>query len=406
MQLTDIGIKRLKPSGSATGEKYSDGRGLYLHVKPGGKYWRLNYSFGGKAKTLALGVYPDVPLVLARERRDAARALLVQGMDPAVAKIKDKLSQAAQAANSFEAVALDWLEKSRAERNEVTQARILRWLELDVFGPLGKLSMADIGPRDVLAVLRSMEARNSFSQARSVKGSIGQIFRFAVASGLAERDVTADLKGALVTRSKSNYSALTEPDSVGAMLRAMDDYASPMTRSAMQLSALFFCRSQEVRAMEWAEIDLDAALWCIPAAKMKMKRDHMVPICTQALQILRTLQGLTGRERYVFKSAVASSGHLSKNTMNKALRSMGITGDMHTHHGFRAMARTLMDEVMEVRADLLEHQLAHKVPGVLGPAYNRSKYLDQRRVMMQDYADYLDRLRRGADVIALPLKAA
>jgi len=403
MALTDTFVKNSKANGTAAGEKHADGQGLYLHVKEAGKYWRMAYRFDGKQKTLALGVYPSVSLLKARQRRDKARELLADGIDPGAAKQEAKQAQAAIRANTFENVARDWLAKTKAERAQLTQEKVTAWLEKDAFPWLGAMPISAIGPRDVLATVRKIEARGAIHTAHRVTQLCGQVFRFAVATGSAERDITQDLRGALSKPVKKHYAALTEPKQVGDLMRAIFNYTGhQQVIAALKLSPLVFVRPGELRGAEWAEIDLDASEWRIPGSKMKMKVDHLVPLSTQAVEILKGMKLLTGHRRYVFPSIGRSEDRpMSENTINSALHGMGITKEMHTAHGFRATARTIMDEVMGERVDLIEHQLAHAVKDANGRAYNRTAHLPARKTMMQRWADYLDKLRIGADVIPI-----
>lgn len=403
MVLTNIFIKNVKHTGATSGDKYTDGRALYLLVNAVGKYWRMDYRFVDKRKTLALGVYPDVGLAKARLRRDKAREQLADGIDPAVAKREEKQEQADAAANTFEAVARIWLTKTAAKRAEVTQSRITTLLEKDVFPFIGHMPISTIKPRDVLdRAVRKIETRGSIDTAHRAKQICGQIFRYAVAIGLAERDVTTDLRGALSAIPESHFAAITEPKQAGELMRSIFDYTGhPCTVVALKLSPLVFVRPGELRTAEWAEIDLDTAEWRIPASKMKMKVDHLVPLSAQSVELLRSVQPITGHGRYVFPSLRTGERPMSENTINAALRGMGYSKEVHTAHGFRALARTIMDEVMGERVDLIEHQLAHAVKDPNGRAYNRTAHLPARRVMMQNWANYLDKLRTGADVIAI-----
>ena len=403
MALTDTFVRQAKATGKATGDKYTDGGGMYLLVKAPGKYWRMDYSFQGKRKTLALGVYPSVTLAKARQRRDKAREQLADGVDPGIAKREEKRAKADAAANTFEAVSREWLVKTSNKRAAVTQAKVTSWLEKDVFPFIGKLPIASIKAKDVLdEVARRMEARGIHESAHRIVQICSQVFRYAVAVGVVERDVTADLKGALAAVEKANYAAITEPKQVGQLMRSIYAYAGhPCAVAGLKLSPLVFVRPGELRAAEWAEMDLDAAEWRIPAAKMKMKVEHVVPLSRQAVDILRALQPFTGHGRYVFPSIRTGERCMSENTINAALRGMGYPKDVMTAHGFRAMARTIMDEVLEERTDLIEHQLAHMVKDPNGRAYNRTAHLPARRAMMQRWADYLDKLRIGAEVIPL-----
>ena len=406
MALTDTFTKNVKHKGARAGEKYADGGNMYLLVTAAGKYWRMNYRYLGKQKTLALGVYPTTPLVDARGARDKARKLLAKGIDPGVAKREDQQAREDAAANTFETVARAWLSKSSAKRAAVTQERITTMFENDVFPFIGGTPISELGPRTILEkVLRKVEARGSIDTAHRVLQNCGQAFRYAVAVGLAERDVTADLRGALAAIPESHFAAITEPAMAGQLLRSIADYSGhPCTVGALKLLPMVFVRPGELRTAEWVEIDLEAAEWRIPGSKMKMKVDHLVPLSKQALQILRDMQPISGHGKYVFPSLRTGERPMSDNTMNAALRGMGYTTEVHTAHGFRAMARTIMDEVLGERVDLIEHQLAHKVKDALGTAYNRTKHLPERRKMMQRWADYLDKLRVGAEVI--PFKTA
>jgi integrase len=408
MALTETFVKNSKSKGSPTGEKYADGGNMYLLVSPKGKYWRMNYRFAGKQKTLALGVYPATSLADARKLRDSARSQLAKDIDPSTAKREDKQAKADLAANTFELVARTWLKKTAVKRKDVTQDRITTLLEHDVFPFIGNLPIHAIGPRDVLdKAVRKIEARGSIDTAHRAKQICGQIFRYAVAVGLAERDVTADLRGALADIPKSHFAAITEPKKAGELMRSLFNYTGhKCTVAALKLSPLVFVRPGELRKAEWAEIDLEAAEWRIPGSKMKMKVDHIVPLSTQAVEILRSVHPISGHGRYVFPSLRTGERPMSDNTINAALRGLGYSKDVHTAHGFRAMARTIMDEVLGERVDFIEHQLAHTVKDPNGRAYNRTAHLPARREMMQRWADYLDKLRVGADVVAIPTKAA
>lgn len=402
MALTDTFIKNAKSNGTGAGVKHTDGGGMYLLVKSAGKYWRMSYRFAGKQKTLALGVYPAVSLAKARQRRESARELLADGIDPSAAKSQEKQARASAAVNTFEAVAREWLMKTATQRMTTTQSKITTWLEKDVIPYIGKMPIADVGPRDVLAALRKMEARGALDSVQRVKQICGQVFRYAVATGSAERDVTQDLKGALAKATPGNFAAITEPIKAGELMRSIFDYSGHhCTVAALKLSPLVFVRPGELRTAEWAEIDLGVAEWRIPGIKMKMKADHIVPLCSQAVAILLDLQAITGHGKFVFPSIRTGERPMSENTINAALRGMGYAADVHSAHGFRAMARTIMDEVLGERVDLIEHQLAHAVKDPNGRAYNRTAHLPARRLMMQRWGDHLDKLRMGATVIPL-----
>ena len=402
MALADTFVRQVKHTGKAAGDKYADGGGMYLLVKAGGKYWRQDYTYIGKRKTLALGVYPAVTLAQARKRRDKARELLADGIDPGIAKREEKQAKAAAAGNTFEAVAEQWLKATAAKRAAITQDKVSTWLRKDVFPYIGKMPITTIGPRDVLAVVRKMEARGVIDSAKRVAQICGQVFRYAVAEGTAERDVTADLRGAFQHAEKKHYAAITDPAKLGELLRSIHAYTGhPGTVAAMKLAPMVFLRPGELRAGEWAEIDLEAGEWRIPAARMKMGNDHIVPLSRQAVEILRSLHPITGHGRFVFPSLRTGERPMSENTLNACLRAMGYSNEVHTAHGFRATARTIMDEVLGERVDLIEHQLAHAVKDANGRAYNRTAHLPARRDMMQRWSDHLDRLRKGADVVPI-----
>jgi integrase len=399
MPLTDTFVKHVKPVKPA-GDKYADGDGMYLLVKPAGKYWRMDYRYLGKRKTLALGVYPEVSLAKARKRRETARELLADGIDPGVVKQEEKHARINAAMHTFEVVARTWLKKTAANRAPSTQEKVSTWLEKNVFPFIGDKPITAIGPRDVLTAVQKMEARGAVDSAHRVKQICGQVFRYAVASGLAERDVTVDLKGALAAVPKGNYAAITEPKQVGDLMRSIYAYAGhPYATAALKLAPLVFVRPGELQSAEWGEIDLDAAEWRIPGSKMKMGVDHIVPLSKQAVEILRAMHTLTGHNKYVFPSIRTGERCMSENTLNAALRSMGYSKETMTAHGFRAMARTILDEVLGERVDFIEHQLAHIVKDPNGRAYNRTAHLLARRTMMQRWADFLDKLRNGADIV-------
>lgn len=405
MALADTFVKRIKHTGRPAGEKHTDGAGMYLLVKASGKYWRMDYAYLEKRKTMALGIYPAVSLAQARQRREQVRAQLAEGVDPMQAKREHVQVDIRAATHSFKAVAYDWLVKTSAARSPATQAKITAWLEKDLIPFLGAMPVSLIGPRDVLAALRKMEARGALESVHRVKQVCGQVFRYAVATGSAERDVTQDLKGALAKPKAGHFAAITEPRQTGELLRAIHSYAGhACTVIALKLSPLLFVRPGELRTAEWIEMDLDAAQWRIPGVKMKMRTDHLVPLSTQAITLLREMQAISGHGRYVFPSIRTSERPMSENTINAALRALGYNTSMHTAHGFRAMARTIMDEVLNERVDLIEHQLAHAVKDPNGRAYNRTAHMPARQAMMQRWADYLDKLRVGADV--LQFKAA
>lgn len=386
----------------------ADGDGMYLEVMPTGKkIWRMAYrQANGKNNRLTFGPYPEVSLLEARAKRTAARKLKADDIDPGQFKRDEKQAKVIAATHTFEAVARTWLKKTVATRASTTQEKITNWLQKDVFPFIGSMPVSTIKALDILATVQKMEARGAVDSAHRVKQICGQVLRFGVATGLVERDVTADLKGALSVIPKTNYAAITEPKLAGELMRSIFSYIGhPYAIAALKLSPLLFVRPGELRAAEWTEINLDTAEWRIPGGKMKMKIDHLVPLSTQAVEILRSVQAMTGHGKYVFPSIRTYERCMSENTINAALRSMGYAKETMTAHGFRAMARTIMDEVLGERIDLIEHQLAHAVKDPNGRAYNRTAHLPARREMMQRWSDYLDTLRKGADVVPLRVGA-
>jgi integrase len=404
MPLTDTKIKNAK---SQTKQyKLYDTAGLLMIVAPsGGKWWRFKYRFGGKEKLLSLGTYPEVSLAKARSRRDKARAQVVDGVDPSQAR-KDEKASKANDENTFEVIAREWHTKFLPTWTPGHAKAILNRLEQNVFPWLGSSPIIEIKAPEVLMVLRRIESRGALESAHKIKNCCGQIFRYGVATGRAERDPTGDLKGALPPAQSKHLAAITDPEKVGGLLRAIDGYEGNfVTKCALRIAPLVFVRPGELRHAEWAEIDLEAAEWTIPAEKMKTKQPYLVPLSRQAVEILKEIQPLTGSGIYVFPSPRTPLRPMSNNGILSALRRMGFEKDEMSGHGFRAMARTLLDEVLQVRPELIEHQLAHMVRDPLGRAYNRTQFLDERRKMMQIWADYLDGLKAGAKVIPLKKKA-
>ena len=393
MPLTDTAIRKIKPAEKPI--KLFDGGGLYLEVAPaGGKWWRLKYRVAGKEKRLSLGVYPDVGLKLARDRRDDARKLLAKGVDPSEHRKAAKAANGERVSNSFEVVAREWFAKFKPNWVDGHADKIISRLERDVFPWIGNLPVSDVRAPELLACLRRVEARGALETAHRTLQNCGQIFRYAVATGRAERDPSGDLRGALPPVKEKHLASTTDPDAVAQLLRACDSYkGSFVTQCALRLAPLVFVRPGELRRAEWAEIDLDRAEWNISAERMKMREPHLVPLSKQAVAILRDLHALTGAGRYVFPGARTSSRPMSDNAVLAALRRMGIGKDEMSGHGFRAMARTILDEVLHVRPDFIEHQLAHAVRDPNGRAYNRTAHIDERRKMMQLWADYLDNLK-------------
>ncbi len=400
MPLTDVQIKATKPAEKP--QRLADGGGLYLQIFPaGGKLWRMKYRFDGKEKLLSFGAYPEISLRDARTKRDEARKLLSQGIDPSVQKKAMKTAKANRAANSFEIIAWEWFNtKIKPSRTEGHTSKIISRLKRDVFPWLGGMPIAEIKATDVLPVLRRIESRGAIETAHRAKGNISQVMRYGIATGRAERDPCPDLKGALAPSVPKHFAAILDPKEVGTFLRTMDNYTGTLTvRVALKIAPLLFCRPGELRHMKWSEVDLEAAEWRYTTSKTKT--DHLVPLAHQALDALGELKPLTGRHEYVF-AGNDPKRPMSGNTVNAALRRMGFdTQKEITGHGFRAMARTILAEQLHVKQEVIEHQLAHKVADPLGGAYNRTKFLKERKEMMQHWADYLDKLRSGADVIPL-----
>jgi integrase len=371
--------------------KLYDERGLFLLVKPSGaRLWRFKYLYGGTEKLLALGAYPDVSLALARDRRDDARKLVANHIDPSAKRRAEKSAEA----DTFAAIAKEWLETKRATLSESTWNRDHDQL-VDIVGPhLGRRPIAEIQAPELLVVLKRLERKGLRDTAQRVRAVCGRVMRYAIATGRATRDVSADLKGALAPKGTKNYPAITDPAKVGGLLRAIEDYdGMPSTSAALKLAPYVFVRPAELRAAEWSEFDLGGALWRIPAERMKMGETHLVPLAKQAVAILSDIQRVTGSGRYVFPAIGPYERPMSENTLNGALRRLGYPQEEMTPHGFRSMASTLLNE-QGWNPDLIELQLAHKVRNKVRAAYNRAQRLDERRKMMQAWADFLDGLRQ------------
>ena len=390
--LTIAKVKNAKPGNKPI--KLSDGGGLYLLISPTGKKgWRFKYSFHGKEQLISFGTYPEISLSEAREKRLSARKQVLAGVNPSEVRKSKKRAQGSHE-ESFEVVAREWHSKFSITWSDNHAQRILTRLEKDVFPWLGEKPVNAIKAPDILMVLRRVESRGALETAHRIRTVCGQVFRYAVATGRAERDPSADLKGTLPPTKKKHLAAITDPEKVKGLLNAIDDFeGSFIVKCALRLAPLTFVRPGELRKAEWSEFNLDAAEWNIPAERMKMKEPHLVPLSKQAVEILKELLPLTGQGRYLFHSIRSTARPMSDNTMNAALRRMGYERDEMTAHGFRAMARTILDEVLQVRPDLIEHQLAHAVRDPLGRAYNRTTHIVERTKMMQTWADYLDELK-------------
>ena len=407
MSLTDTAVRNAKPG--AKPAKLSDERGLFLLVtSEGGKWWRFRYGFGGKEKLLSLGTYPDVSLAKARQKRDDARALLADGIDPSEHRKAAKVTRAGLAANTFEVIGREWYAKAMMDKAETTKQKLLRRLEVDVFPWIGARPVADIVPADLVRIIERIESRGAVDLAKRVHNAVGRIFKYAVTKGFASSNPaqSIDLSLILTQNSVQHHSSVTEPKAVGELLRAIGGFTGSFsTKCALRLAALVFVRPGNLRHAEWTEIDFDKAEWRIPAGKMKIPEQHIVPLSTQAIAILREIQPLTGHSRYVFASERGGGKPMSENTINAALRRLGYTKHEMTGHGFRSMASTLLHELGLPHA-VIERQLAHGERNKVSAAYNFAEHLPERRKMMQQWADYLDKLKTGAEVIPLHGRAA
>lgn len=401
MALTDTACKNAKPKEDGKPTKLSDEKGLFLLVNTTGKYWRLAYRFNQKQKTLALGVYPEVTLKQARDKRDEARRLLAEGIDPGEHRKIVKATKALNAENTFEAVAREWFAKYKPTWTDGHAERIIRRMERDLFPWLGNRPIAEIEAPELLANLQRIERRGAIETAHRAMQNAGQVFRYAIATGRAKRNPATDLVGALSPVVKTSFPTITDPAKIAELLRAIDGYQGTLeTRCALRLAPLVFVRPGELRQAEWREIDLDNAVWVIPAERMKMREKHVVPLSRQAVEILRELHPLTGNGNYVFPGARSNKRPMSENTVNAALRRLGYDKDTMTGHGFRHMASTLLNEQGWNR-DAIERQMAHAERNSIRATYNYAEYMPERIKMMQAWADYLDGLKAGAKVIPM-----
>jgi len=403
MPLTDTVVRTSRAS--ATRQKLSDGGGMYLEISPqGGKWWRLKYRFNGKEKLLSLGTYPEVSLKQARERREAERKRLAEGIDPAEYRKATQHARLERSANSFEAIGREWCAKMTPTWAPSHGPAILRRLEVDVFPWLGSRPIAELTSPEILACARRVESRGAHESAHRVIQTCGQVMRYAVATGRAESDPTSALRRALTPVTKKHFAAVTEPKALAELLRTLDGYeGSFIVKSALRLAPLVFVRPGELRQALWADIDLEAAEWRYLVSKTKT--DHIVPLARQAVETLKELKPLTGQSRYVFPSATTEVRCMSNNAILAAMRRMGIDTTVMTGHGFRATARTILDEVLHFPVPLIEHQLAHAVRDPNGTAYNRTKHLPERKVMMQRWADYLEQIKVGGNVVPFVQKS-
>ena len=391
----------------------ADSGGMYLQVSPAGsKRWFLKYRVAGKEKRLALGSYPAVSLTVARKARDAAKLNKSEGRDPIQVRKVEKLKATTPDADTFKVTALEWFEMKLSGWSGHYAIREKRNLEKDLFPHFAARRIGDIQPIELLAAVRAVEERGALDVAHRVLTTAGQVWRYAVATGRATRDISADIKGALTPHHGKHFAAITDPVKLGELIRIIRSYqGGPIVRAALQLAPMLFQRPGELRAAAWAEFDLDAALWTIPAARMKRRVDgkkngdpHLVPLPVQAVEILRKLHPLTGHSALLFPGERSHDRPISDNTLRAALLTLGYGPDVQSVHGFRATARTILAEVHDIDPLVIEAQLAHAVKDANGRSYNRTTYLKHRATMMQQWADYLDKLARGADVI--PIKAA
>lgn len=399
MALTDVAVRKAQPKEKQF--KMTDGEGLYLLITPaGGKYWRFDYRIDGKRKTLALGTYPDVTLKSARDKKSDARKLVAEGIDPNEFKKSTKIARMEASTNSFEHVAREYLHKFSSKWTDDHTDRLKRRFENDVFPYIGKKPVSQIDAPELLRVIRRIEDRGAIDTAHRALQNCGKVFRYAIATGRASQDPSAALKGALPPVRKKHHASITDPKKIGGLLRAIDDYHGYfIPKCALKFAPYCFVRPTELRHAEWADIDLKEAEWRIPSDKMKKDIAHIVPLSKQALAVLEEIKPLTGSGKYVFPSLRTSGRPISENTINGALRRMGFTKDEMTGHGFRSMASTLLNE-QGWNTDAIERQLAHREPNDVRASYNFAKYLPERKEMMQAWADYLDSLKAGAEIIS------
>lgn len=397
--LSDIKIKNSKPK--EKDYKIFDGDGLYLLItSTGGKLWRMKYRFDGKEKKITLGKYPVVSLQDAREKRMDVKKKIDVGIDPIAEKKTEKAEAVEQVQNTFRNIAREWHANKFESWTPNHAEKLRRSMEANIFPVIGDRPIKAITAMEILEALRIIESRGAIETAHRAKTIVSQVFRYAISVGKAEHDPTVNLSGALQPVAERHYSAIIEPENVAGLLRAIDSYKGTYTvMCALKLAPLLFVRPGELRQAEWVEFDLDSALWTIPAERMKMRTAHLVPLSNQAMKILKELHLFTGNGKYVFPSARSMGRPMSNNAILAALRRMGYEKDEMTGHGFRALARTILDEVLHVRPDFIEHQLAHAVKDPLGRAYNRTSHIEERKAMMQTWADYLDGLKAGCKVI-------
>ena len=409
MALTDVATKIAKSHEKPY--KMGDAGGLFLLVQPsGGKLWRLKYRVDGREKKLAIGPYPEISLAEARRRRDDARTLIITGKDPSREKQRDKVRSRAQAESTFAALTKEYCAKRKRDGDKAwaaTTATRSEYLLSLLDSSIGRVAIVEIKPPDVLAAVRKIEDKGKLESARRTLQLASAVFRYAVATGRLASDPTRDLRGALTAPTVKHYAAITDPKRVGEMLRAIDGYVGlGLTKLALQLAPHVFVRPSELRCAEWGEIDLDGALWTIPAAKMKMRKVHHVPLSRQAVAVLREVKAVTGPAGFVFPGMRSRARPMSENTLNAALRRLGYTSEEMTSHGFRALASTLLNESGRWHPDAIERALAHSDKDKVRAAYHRGQHWKERVEMAQWWSDYLDQLRKGADIVQFPERKA
>jgi integrase len=404
--LTYIQINAAKPREKAW--TLSDSQGLHLQIQPNGsKLWRFKYRFLDKQKTLHLGGWPTISLADARVRRDEAKKKIADGIDPALEKKRARIAAKYAAANTFEAVAKEWLVKCERDGLAPVTVDKIRWLLAKAYPLIGTIPIAQITPHEVLAVLRKIEATGAYESARRMRSVLSRVFRYGVATVRCDKDVAADLRGAIAVPKVKHFAAITRPSEVGTLLRAIDGYSGhKVTVMAMRLSPHVLLRPGELRQAEWTDIDFDEAIWFIPAERMKMRRPHRVPLTRQVIEMLKELHEHTHWWKYLFPCLGKPRKAMSENAVNQGLRKLGYTTDQMTAHGFRAMAATLLNEMGEWNPDAIERQLAHVDTNQVRRAYARGEYWDERVRMMQHWSDYLDQLRDGGKVLRPDFQAA
>lgn len=400
MALTELECKNAKPAEKSY--KLADSGGLFLLVNPnGGRWWRLKYRFTGKEKLLSLGVYPSVSLANARQARDEAKKILASGVCPSGQRKTQKLLKQIESDNTFKAIAQEWYDSRLPNWAPATASKVARYLNNDIYPWLGSRPIKDITAAELLATIRRVESRGALELAHRIREYSGQVFRYAVATGRAERDPSGDLRGALPPVKTKHHASVTDPKQIGELLRAINGYTgSFITKCALQLAPLVFVRPGELRHAEWSEFDLEAKEWRIPGAKMKMRDKHIVPLSSQAIEILEAIKPLTSHSKYVFPGNRTIERPMSENTVNAALRRLGYEKSEMTGHGFRSMASTLLHE-QGWPHEAIERQLAHAERNSVSAAYNYAQHLPKRKQMMQAWADYLDGLKTGATVVPI-----